>query len=220
MSTLCTGIGITRPATFSPAFLQSDIFQGKIALACGGKHYSYIHLLNASTQLADLITKSLPGVNRECLLSTKTVNSMHSPDVQKTYEKQPRVAILCENDISYVAALFGIWSLGCIAVPLCKTHPKEELRYVLKDSSTTLLVSTQEFANTAKELAGDCDIVHISATPAVSGDLDASLGRQLVGAGEEAWSAANWGELGALIVYTSGTTGRPKGVLSTHGNIR
>ena len=220
MSTFCSGVNTARAETLSPAFLHCGTFQDRIALICRGKRYSYQQLLSASTQLADLIAKSLPAKVRRGCLPSHEVNSKHSSDVRKEYNKQPRVAILCENNVSYVTALFGVWSLGCIAVPLCKSHPKDEVQYVLRDSGTSVLVSVREFADTAKELASDCGIAHVSASSAGSGCLDASSGKQLGRVGEEVWSTVNWGELGALIVYTSGTTGRPKGVLSTHKNVR
>ena len=116
-----------------------------------------------------------------------------------------RVAFLVPPELEYVLAQWGVWRAGGIAVPLCMAHPRPELEYVIDDCQPDLLLASRTTLERLKPIARSrkLELHEVS-------DLPQAL------AGELPSIAA---ERPAMIVYTSGTTGGPKGVVTTHANI-
>ena len=54
-----------------------------------------------------------------------------------------KISFLCDNDSSYINTLFGIWRAGHVAVPLCKTHPSQNLEYYVKDSESVAVIASK-----------------------------------------------------------------------------
>ena len=134
-------------------------------------------------------------------------------DVVDRFKYQPRVAVLSEASENFVIALIASWQCEAIAVPLCPTHPTEELDYVLRDSTVSLLLCSREQSGSAQQLSHRLGIPHLCVEDCVS--------RPLLQPNRTSCTDGDLGcQQAALIVYTSGTTGRPKGVLSTHTNLR
>jgi len=117
-----------------------------------------------------------------------------------------RVGFLVPPGADYVRVQWGIWRAGGIAVPLCVSHPRPELEHTLDGSGATLLVADRELCAVLEPLAqarGSRLLVTENLRATASGELprvDAPRG--------------------AMLLYTSGTTGKPKGVLSTHTILR
>ena len=114
-----------------------------------------------------------------------------------------RVAILCRNRIEFFELLFGCAKLGAILVPLNWRMPPAELDGLIADSRPTLLLYGVGDAATVARLA--------DAPPTIALDEEfESLMSEAGGfAGRARWPAeAVW-----YLLYTSGTTGRPKGVI-------
>ncbi|HIG31080.1 MAG TPA: long-chain fatty acid--CoA ligase [Verrucomicrobiales bacterium] len=120
--------------------------------------------------------------------------------------QETRVAFLVSPGIDFVVTQWGIWRAGGIAVPLCGNYPIRELKYFLKDSGAEILVAAPEFKEKLKPLSEEDDLKYLesenwnSTEPVVLPDIQA--------------------EQRAMIVYTSGTTNRPKGVVMTHRTIQ
>ena len=53
------------------------------------------------------------------------------------------ICFLCNNDANYIHALLGIWKSGNVAVPLCKSHPLETLKYYITDSEASILLVSE-----------------------------------------------------------------------------
>ena len=125
----------------------------------------------------------------------------------KTDLAETRVALMVTPGFDYVAALWSIWQAGGIAVPLCLTHPLPSLRYTIEDSESTILIFSPEFESILSPLIQEKSLralkLGVLNTEPSSDKLpDISLNRR------------------ALILYTSGTTNLPKGVVTTHQNIK
>ena len=117
-----------------------------------------------------------------------------------------RVAFLAPPGLDWVRAYWGIWRAGGIAVPLCPAHPAPELEHVLADSDATTVIAHPEFESRLRSLAGAESRRFVSTREYLQAQ-PTELPRV---------SSAD----AAMILYTSGTTSRPKGVLTTHGQIR
>ncbi len=120
--------------------------------------------------------------------------------------KQTRVAFMVSPGFHYVATLWGIWKAGGIAVPLCLSYPLPSLAYVIEDTKATLLVVENTFQELLQPYALEKGIPLLD-VEAIQQKAEASLLPTITS------------DRGALILYTSGTTSLPKGVLSTHANL-
>ncbi len=118
------------------------------------------------------------------------------------------VAFMAEPGADYVAVLWGIWRAGGIAVPLCPEHPGPELRYVLEDCGAATVVCESPFEESLGPVAAETGAALLDVDRAKRGSPTGSLRLPDL----EPFRRA-------LILYTSGTTGRPKGVVSSHGNL-
>lgn len=118
---------------------------------------------------------------------------------------QARIAFMVPPSMEYLSVQWGIWRAGGIAVPLCTTYPFPSLQYVIEDTKADILVVALEFEKILAPYKEDQSIRFISTQ-----DFR-SLGKREL---PEIRT-----DRGAMILYTSGTTNLPKGVLTTHENI-
>lgn len=111
-----------------------------------------------------------------------------------------RVGFIIPPSFSYVAIQWGIWSAGGIAVPLPVMYPKSELEYIIKDCGISTVIAHDTLRDRMPSVerlysVSEASLETVQPLPKVD------KGRQ------------------AMILYTSGTTSRPKGVVTTHANI-
>jgi len=112
--------------------------------------------------------------------------------------REKRVAFLIPPGFHYVATQWGIWRAGGIAVPLCVSHPRPELEYVIDDSGAEIVVAHPDFAASLRPIAETRNLRFVLTTqalghpPVTLPPIDASRR--------------------AMIIYTSGTTSKPKHV--------
>ncbi|AUY52972.1 long-chain fatty acid--CoA ligase [Streptomyces sp. CB01881] len=130
-----------------------------------------------------------------------------------------RIAYLGPNHPSFLEALFAAGMLGAVLVPLNTRLTEPELRYQLADSGSTVLV--HHCGRAGGRADGPAARLAEAVATAVAVDAGPGLPYEaLIGASPDRPIDLDVGpdDL-CLIMYTSGTTGRPKGALLTHGNI-
>jgi acyl-CoA synthetase (AMP-forming)/AMP-acid ligase II len=131
-----------------------------------------------------------------------------------------RVALLLMNGTAFFECYFACAKVGAVAVPLNWRLVPDELSYILEDSGATVLVFDTDFAPQVQALWDGMKtaIIHWLQVPADEPMLgfasDYRAGRDAA-KGEEP-APRGFGDDNLFIMYTSGTTGRPKGVVHTH----
>ena len=130
-----------------------------------------------------------------------------------------RVLVLGRTSYEWSAADFALLSVGAVTVPVYPTSSAEQVRHIVADSRpSACFVETAEEADLIGEVAGDAVAGRCWLLGASFGEL-LERGRAVADADAVRRRRAVRAEDLATIVYTSGTTGLPKGCLLTHRNI-
>ncbi|MGO4390068.1 class I adenylate-forming enzyme family protein [Variovorax sp. M-6] len=126
-----------------------------------------------------------------------------------------KVALLCLNTPGFAIALFGAWRLGAAVVPINHKLQAPEIDYVLRHSGSKLCVVDGALAPLAQKVEHAPTWLSTDSAGAGLPSFDALLER----AAPMADAAPPPTDALAEILYTSGTTGKPKGCLHTHANV-
>ena len=125
--------------------------------------------------------------------------------------KGDRIAVLAENSLEHVLLFAAAQKAGFVLVPLNYRLAPPEVAYLIEDSDPHVLFAAADFRDTAEAAGASVPVVDLDA---VEDMIDAADGGQGDGAGPARASVDLDDPL--MILYTSGTTGRPKGAIISH----
>jgi len=135
-------------------------------------------------------------------------------------EKGDRVSILAHNSLEYLDLFYGLAKIGVIFAPLNWRLVARELVYIVNNCKPSVLVCGSEFVGTLEEMLPDLTVKHVfllDAPPHPTIDSYESLLSET--SDEEPQRPVLDGEDPYCILYTSGTTGRPKGAVIPHRQV-
>lgn len=124
-----------------------------------------------------------------------------------------RVGLVLPNVPEFAALYYGILRLGAVVVPMNPLLKEREVRHHLEDSGARLVVAWASSVEAVAPAARSLGVVMLVLVPSGLPELVEGFSRL---DGVETRDAGDT----AVILYTSGTTGRPKGAELTHGNLR
>ena len=128
------------------------------------------------------------------------------------------VAVLIRNDLCYVEAVFGALRLGAVVTPVTTRAAYPTLRHVLADSAAKVLIASGDFADETRRLGAEVPTLeHVFVADGAGGMPSFESWRD--SAAESPVLVPRDPGAAAMLCYTSGSTGMPKGVPLTHRGI-
>ena len=119
--------------------------------------------------------------------------------------EEERIAFFIPASLDYVTAMHGVWRAGGIAVPLNVASAVAELDHYLSSASVTRMIANGAYQDSLRELCASLDIELVSVADVLA---------------EQAAALPEIDEnRRAMMLFTSGTTNKPKGVVSTHKTV-
>ncbi|WP_371370123.1 malonyl-CoA synthase [Pseudomonas sp. QL9] len=156
-----------------------------------GDGYSYAEMLRSSSQFAHAL-------------------------VELGVQPGDRVAVQVDKSPEAIMLYLGTLRAGAVYLPLNSGYTADELAYFLGDAEPTLFVCTPAFEAEAKALGERCGVARVAT---LGKRCDGSLMQQVQGKPGRFIDVERTADDLAAILYTSGTTGRSKGAMISHGNL-
>ncbi|MCW2134827.1 acyl-CoA synthetase [Arthrobacter sp. VKM Ac-2550] len=158
------------------------------------------------------------------------VDQLASAFAERGVAKGDRVAYLGENHTAFLETFFACGTLGAIFVPLNTRLAPPEIQFALQDSGSRILVQARSLEGLAVRGGRETAVTHrlvvedkpadMSPDDKIESGAAVELFEDAIASGSDEHRDVDVSlDDAAMILYTSGTTGRPKGALLTHGNM-
>jgi malonyl-CoA/methylmalonyl-CoA synthetase len=165
-----------------------------------------VNLLERATSFKDRVALVSNGSSYSYEVLLDTSQSVAANLLKgKTDLHEARIAFLVPPSFEYTAVQWGIWEAGGIAVPMCVLHPLPSIQYVLEDTKAEIVIVHANFHAFLMPMEKEIGVKLVALEEIMTPDQcvlpKIDMARR------------------AMILYTSGTTSKPKGVVTTHANI-
>jgi long-chain acyl-CoA synthetase len=192
----------------------------------GNLAYSLLHSVGSQPERTAIVHGQERTTYGELLRRTESVAAqLRSIGIQKG----DKVGLLFPNHPDFIACFFAVVGIGAIVVPINPLLKSEEIEHILKDSGAkALLVHANTISEALTALPTVPSVKSILVSGAVPAELnDSALPCDILSCAFDSLPSTRIAFCDvdpdkdlALIVYTSGTTGKPKGAMLSHTNIR
>lgn len=152
--------------------------------------------------------------------ASQQINRLAHAFASAGIHKGDRVAVLSKNSIEYMFLYFGASKAGVVPVPLNYRLVPQEWAYIINDSQAKMLVSSAEYLEAAEGIRSELETVRQYVSIGAPGTVDWTDYQGWVD-GQPASSPVQdvSAEDDLIQMYTSGTTGQPKGVVLNHSSL-